>query len=667
MGKNRFLCGVALCFMVMSNAWAGENLERFFSSRDNRVPVQLYNNRDRSYVIKMNPVNSYVGKPVNSGVCAYAPDELWYLIGTPDSFVMYNHVVGMELALAVESLEGGASVALGTEGTVLCLVPQSDGSYFISPKEGKDQSFNMFGGNGRNIRLYSNTDDGSKWRLRRIDMSRALTLNYKADLGGGYAENTKIGEVAITVDGATTAVMLVKEQLPASTLCYLPEGAEVSVSAGMVCHGWIMDVNGAEGTSPQALSTEGLAVDVNIAVDRSCRYQYLYQTPDANGKPYRIPAIAVAPNGAIFAISDNRPCGMDIGYGEVDIKCRMSGDGGETWGEEFFIADGQGGSFNVMSAGYGDAAVVADREENRLLVMMVCGKTVCWNGRWTPEKSATDDAVNRVARVYATYNKKSKIWEWTQPEEVTDEIYRLFLKDGVPTVSSMFIGSGRIAQSSKVKVGDYYRLYCAMWTRDQGNRVIYSDDFGKSWHILGAVDDRPAPYGDEPKCEELPDGSVLLSSRKGYGRYFNVFKYTDAKSAKGAWQEVVATDQVGDLKWGANSTNGEVLRIGNVLFQSAPVGDGRTDVSVFYKVLGNSAEEYTPVRLSQGWSRIPISTLGSAYSSMCVLPDGNIGMLYEEAPGSYSIVYVPIILKEVLPEEVYKATKVEKKRKWCPW
>lgn len=667
MGKSRFLCGIALCFMVMSNAWASENLERFFSSRDNRVPVQLYNNRDRSYVIKMNPVDCYVGKSVNSGVCAYAPDELWYLIGTPDSFVMYNHVVGMELALAVESLEGGASVALGTEGTVLCLVPQSDGSYFISPKEGKDQSFNMFGGNGRNIRLYSNTDDGSKWRLRRIDMSRALTLNYKADLGGGYAENTKIGEVAITVDGATTTVMLVKEQLPASTLCYLPEGAEVGVSAGMVCHGWIMDVNGAEGTFPQTLSTEGLAVDVNIAVDRSCRYQYLYQTPDANGKPYRIPAIAVAPNGAIFAISDNRPCGMDIGYGEVDIKCRMSGDGGETWGEEFFIADGQGGSINVMSAGYGDAAVVADREENRLLVMMVCGKTVCWNGRWTPEKSATDDAVNRVARVYATYNKKSKIWEWTQPEEVTDEIYRLFLKDGVPTVSSMFIGSGRIAQSSKVKVGDYYRLYCAMWTRDQGNRVIYSDDFGKSWHILGTVDDRPAPYGDEPKCEELPDGSVLLSSRKGYGRYFNVFKYTDAKSAKGAWQEVVATDQVGDLKWGANSTNGELLRIGNVLFQSAPVGDGRTDVSVFYKVLGNSAEEYTPVRLSQGWSRIPISTLGSAYSSMCVLPDGNIGMLYEEAPGSYSIVYVPIILKEVLPREVYKATKVGKERKWCPW
>ena len=30
----------------------------------------------------------------------------------------------------------------------------------------------------------------------------------------------------------------------------------------------------------------------------------LYHTPDSNGFPYRIPAIAVAPNGDIFAISD---------------------------------------------------------------------------------------------------------------------------------------------------------------------------------------------------------------------------------------------------------------------------------------------------------------------------------------------------------------------------
>lgn len=664
MYKSRLLWCMALCLLVIPNVWADEMIDVYFSSLENLVPVQVCNNRNANYVVKMNAADDYAGRPVNSGACGYAANELWYLMGTAESFRMYSHVAGMSLALTLDGLDGGTAATLTAEGTELCLTPQPDGSYAISPKGNVAQSFNMYGGNGQNIRLYDAADNGSKWTFRRMDTSRALTLVYKGNLEGGYAGNSKIGEVAITVDGVVGTTLLTKDNLPAISVCYLPEGAEFSVGTGMACHGWTMDVNGAERTAPQPLPAEGLTVEVNVAVDKTNRYQYLYHTPDAQGKPYRIPAIATAPNGTIFAISDNRPCGMDIGYGEVDVKCRISNDNGETWGEEFFIADGKGGNTNAMTTGYGDAAVVADREQNRLLVMMVCGKTVCWNGRWTPEKTVTADAVNRVARVYATYNKKNKTWEWTQPEEVTDEIYRLFLKDGVPTVSSLFIGSGRIAQSSKVKVGDYYRLYCSMWTRDQGNRVIYSDDFGASWDILGTVDDRPAPYGDEPKCEELPDGSVLLSSRKGYGRYFNVFCYTDIKNAVGTWQGAVATDQVGDLKWGSNSTNGEPLRIGRVLFQSAPTGNARTDVSVFYKVLGEDAAEYTPEKLSMGWTKIPVSTVSSAYSSMCILPDGNIGMLYEEAPGEYSIVYVPIILKDVLPTEVYEATQMKVARKW---
>lgn len=667
MGKNRVWWCMALCLTFISTVRADEVMEMYFSSLNNGVPVQIYNNRNTNYVIKMAAAGNYADSPVNSGICGYAANELWYLVGTAESFKMYSYVVGVSLALTLDGNGEGAAATLSADGTELCLTQQPDGCYTISPKGNMEQSFNMYGGKGQDVKLYDAADNGSKWRLRRIDTNRALTLVYNGNLEGGYAGNSKIGEVSITVDGVTGTTLLSKNNFPTKSVCYLPEGAEFCISKGVVCHGWTMDIVGVENPMPQALPDEGLTIDVNVAVDRDNRYQYLYHTPDAKGNPYRIPAIAAAPNGTIFAISDNRPCGMDIGYGEVDIKCRISNDNGETWGEEFFVADGKGGNSNAMTTGYGDAAIVADREQNRLLVMMVCGKTVCWHGRWTPGKSLTDDAVNRVARVYATYNKKSKAWEWTQPEEVTDDIYRLFLKDGVPTVSSMFIGSGRIAQSSKVKVGDYYRLYCAMWTRDQGNRVIYSDDFGASWHILGTVDDRPAPYGDEPKCEELPDGSILLSSRKGYGRYFNVYRYTDAKKATGTWQGVVATDQVGDLKWGGNSTNGEPLRIGNVLFQSAPTGNSRTDVSVFYKVLGEDGAEYTPENLATGWTKIPVSTVNSAYSSMCILPDGNIGMLYEEAPGDYSIVYVPIILKDVLPADVYEATQVKKARKWWQW
>jgi hypothetical protein len=78
---------------------------------------------------------------------------------------------------------------------------------------------------------------------------------------------------------------------------------------------------------------------------------------------------------------------------------------------------------------------------------------------------------------------------------------------------------------------------------------------------------------------------------------------------------------------------------------------------VFYKVLSNDAASYNPTDLSNGWTKIQVSTRNSAYSSMTILPDGNIGLFYEEAPGGYSMVYVPLDLKQLLPTEVYEKLK----------
>ncbi|MBR4128117.1 MAG: exo-alpha-sialidase [Bacteroidaceae bacterium] len=384
--------------------------------------------------------------------------------------------------------------------------------------------------------------------------------------------------------------------------------------------------------------------------------QNLYITNPESARPYRIPAIAAAPNGDVFAISDYRPCGNDIGYGEVDIKCRISKDNGKTWGEEFFIADGEGGTSNRMATGYGDAAIVADREENKLLVMMVCGRTVCWHGRWNPSKigQTEADSVNRVARVYLTYNEKTGEWEKGDIVEMTDHIYSLFLDGDKPTVSSMFIGSGKICQSSRIKVGKYYRLYCSMWTRDGGNRVIYSDDFGDSWRVLGTIYDRPAPGGDEPKVEELPDGSVLLSSRCA-GRYFNIYTYTDVKKGKGSWATVALSnaDNNGVAAVG-NSTNGEILIVPvqrkadgvktYLALQSVPFGPGgRKNVGIFYKELTDYATDFaSPALFATNWDGShQSSTMGSAYTTMTLQKDNTIGFLYEESTFArdYTIVY----------------------------
>lgn len=414
---------------------------------------------------------------------------------------------------------------------------------------------------------------------------------------------------------------------------------------------------------------KGNVLTVNFNADTLNTYQYLYYSPhSASDKPYRIPAIATAKNGDIFAISDYRPCGNDIGYGEVDMKCRISKDNGSTWGKEFTIGDGLGddNGGEVWKTGFGDAAIVADRERNELLVMAVCGKTVCWNGCYIPHSPQSNP--NRVAQMRAVFNNSTNEWEWSEPIEVTESIYSIFVApNGIPTVQTLFIGSGRICQSRIVKKGDYYRLYCAVWTHlynTGGNRVIYSDDFGKTWNVLGRLNDRPAPRGDEPKCEELPDGSVVLSSRKGNGRYFNIFRFNDNTYTNGTWDNVVASDNAnGGIKVGGNSTNGEILfykgatdSVGNkvdIMLQSLPAGESRSHVTMYYKAIDPS-QQYNVATFSENWSKgMEISHRGSAYSTMTIQSDGRIGFFYEEEPHQYNMVYVPLTIEQ-LTNGVYK-------------
>lgn len=681
--KKLFFLKSTLCLLLSLVCRVGvAATPEIFSASTNLedlIPVQIYNHRSKGYSIKMNAAENYAGKPVNSGTCGYLENEVWYLVGTAESFKMYSHVAGMDLALTLTGDGANASATMTTVGTELCLTLQPAGSYAISPKSNTAQSFNMHGGNGQDIKLYDAGDTGSGWHFRRIDMSKALTIRYNAQLEGGFEQNYKIGELAITIDGTKGAIMLDKYTLPQTTTCYLPEDAAFSVGVGMICHGWTMDIDGASDIATQTLPEGGLTAMVNIAVDHDNNYQYLYYSPSDEGHPYRIPAITTTANGYVFAINDYRPCGNDIGYGEVDLVMRHSTAAGSdwdghSWSDVIKIADGLGNmATETWQVGFGDPAIVADRESNEILVMCVCGNRVCWYGNYGAGTLENPENPNRIARLRIKYNDKTRQWEVGQPEEVTYDIYPLFKDhEGNVHASSMFIGAGRIAQSSRIKVGTHYRLYCSVWTvtmtqRQHHNYVLYSDDFGESWHVLGKLgyENSPAPRGNEPKCEELPDGSVLLSSRKGYGRYFNVFRYTDVAKGEGEWMGVVSTDQVGDLKWGSNDTNGEPLRIGNVLFQSAPTGysnpanEARSDVSVFYKVLGNDAASYNPTDLSNGWTKIQVSTRNSAYSSMAILPDGNLGLFYEEGPGYYSMVYVPIILKDVLPADVYDAIKVQ--------
>lgn len=371
----------------------------------------------------------------------------------------------------------------------------------------------------------------------------------------------------------------------------------------------------------------------------------LFHTGDSTGYPYRIPAIASAPNGDLIALTDRRPCGSDIGYGRVDILSRVSKDQGQSWGEVSNVLVGSG---KGEDAGYGDACLVADRKRNELLLVCVSGDVPYWQSNPSHRQ--------RMVTLHARFNKHTSQWVWDkQPTDITSQIYDNLLHG---TIGGLFMGSGRICQSHQVKVGKYYRIYAALCTH-KGNFVIYSDDFGKEWKLLGDYTQSCAPKGDEPKCEELPDGSVLLSSRKHGGRYFNVFRYTDIAQAHGQWGQVVDSRLAPNgISNEGTPCNGEVLVLAvrrtsdgsktYLALQSIPAGPKRSNVTIYFKELSQPDTYNTPLRFASNWEgSFQVSTTGSGYSTMVQQQDGRIAFYYEEEPEYYQMIYKAIPIEEI--------------------
>jgi len=397
-------------------------------------------------------------------------------------------------------------------------------------------------------------------------------------------------------------------------------------------------------------------------------YVYQSNTPVT----YRIPAIAVTgTTGAIVAFSDSRHTGTgDVGAGRVDLFVTRSEDNGKTWNTPDVlrdakgraVAEGTGKKVNndpnqSRNAGYGDAAVVADRESDDVLVMSVSGFTNFF--------AARRETPNAVARWYSKDGGKT----FTPHEDITEQIYKQF--DGTTPrgkIESMFFGSGRIMQSHRTKVGTHYRLYAVMSglnenPRNIANWVMYSDDFGKNWKILGNPMTPPIPHSaDEPKCEELPDGSIVVSSRRGYGRWFNIFRFTDTAKGQGYWDDMVFSPLV---KASANACNGEMFILPVVkkatnekmylALQSVPFGPtSRTNVGINYKELANANDFSSSANFAKEWDGTHMASyIGSAYSVMAWQKNNTLAFMYEEetfassSRGGYTQVYKNYTIEQI--------------------
>lgn len=341
----------------------------------------------------------------------------------------------------------------------------------------------------------------------------------------------------------------------------------------------------------------------------------LYRPGDYSSKNYRIPAIITASDGSLVAACDKRKYNDRDLPEDIDILVNRSTDGGRTWSQPLTLAEGTG-----VNHGFGDCALVRTNEEGGLIAVFVGGV-----GFW----------LSRPDNPLRTYLCRSHDngRTWSEPKDITHFIlgpdcvipeHRSWWSSFFASGTGLRTSSGRLMFAAAVREDSLW-MAC--------NYVFYSDDDGETWQCS----QKASPKGDEAKLVELSDGRILMSIRADGHRLYNISEdggitWRDTTSV---WPELEAP-----------ACNGDILRCTapdgrTLLLHSLPYGNERKDVTVFVSF---DEGKTWPVHRT-------IVPYPSAYSSLCQLPDGTIGLYVEEACNNsvnYSMVFYNFSLEWLL-------------------
>ena len=329
----------------------------------------------------------------------------------------------------------------------------------------------------------------------------------------------------------------------------------------------------------------------------------IYQPGDYSSMNYRIPAVITAKDGSIVAVTDKRKYNEGDLPQDIDIVCNRSTDGGLTWSEPYTIALGTG-----YNHGFGDCALAWSNDENGLIAVFVGGPGL-WNS--TP---------SNPIRSYKSYSYDNG-QTWTTPEDITHFIFGdNCIYPSQTTWRASFFGSGNGLRTSTGRIM-FVAAIREGSAQSLNNYAVYSDDNGETWHVSG----RASVGGDEAKVTELVDGRILMSIRHAGKRWYNISEDGGEtwQASTSTWNDITAPACNGDLIRYTSETQGDDR---NRLLHSVPYGSSRTNVMVY---VSYDEGETWPVSKC-------IVPYSSAYSSLCVLPDGTIGLYVEEEPNNTS-------------------------------
>jgi len=314
---------------------------------------------------------------------------------------------------------------------------------------------------------------------------------------------------------------------------------------------------------------------------------------------YRIPAIVVTPGGDLLAFCEGRKGGGGDS-GNIDLALKRSTDRGDTWSKQTIIWDDEENTC-------GNPCPVVDEETGVVWLLLP----------HTP-------GIDHEAQIIKGESKGTRtVWvtrsddggrTWVEPREITKSAK---LADWTWYAT----GPGAGIQLRRGEHAGRLVIPCdhiERETKHYFSHVIYSDDHGETWTLGGSS---PEHQVNECEVAELEDGRLLLNMRN-YDRSQH--------------RRQVAWSDDGGLTWTGQRHDETLIEpICQASLRRArwPKGD-EPGVLLFSNPASEKGRVNMTVRasLDDGESWPHARTLhegGGAYSCLVVLPDGDIGCLYE--------------------------------------
>lgn len=315
-------------------------------------------------------------------------------------------------------------------------------------------------------------------------------------------------------------------------------------------------------------------------------YHDLFNTSMVEGVScYRIPALITAPNGDIIAAIDERveSCADLNPNNDINIVVRRSSDNGKTWSDIETVIDfpfGQSAS---------DPSMILDEVTNEIFMF------------YNYMDLQKEKGVYYLHVTKSADNGKT----WSKPVDITSQITKPEWHNDFK-----FITSGRGIQTRSGK------LLHTMVNLKNGLHLFGSDDHGETWFLI----DTPINPADESKVMELADGTWVINSRVHHIGMRAIHSSVDEGKTWNTKQEPQLVDPGNNASFIRYTSKQDGYDKNRILFSNTNMKDERSNMTVRI-----SYDE--GLTWSEGKTIYPGS---SAYSSLTILENGDIGLFFEK-------------------------------------